>query len=1128
MMRAWRGFVSLGVLLALGATSDPASADWPSARHDARRTAAASGDSALLEPTAFWRFFHGGSIGADGALFVDLDGDGSVEAILAGANGVSAKSPVNGDLLWQNGALAGAAAPRLAGLADVDGDGTPELVAHTNSRAYLLRLSDGATLWAESVGEMGTLAAIRIADLSGDGRDDLVIHECGCCAINSGKSAVVYRFAGAGASLASPAFMWSPPVSFCGGSQAATVARMRAKDKADLVFGASTRLELLDGPSGAVVAATSAFGDVVQASQCEPVEADGDGLDELLCVLSDSNGPTGNGRRVYLVDYEAAPSPRLAVVWEAQVGTQDGAVRIPPGFIADLDGDGTREVVLAAKSSPTEWSTYVFDLATGAERAKAVGAEAVGVAPILENKGNAVLTAAGGALSAYRLAPGSSGMLEARWTLAKRALQGTLDVEAGKRSSIRQRLVLLDVDGDGVDDVGTLDGVTGTLELVRGVGAMPKVVGSYGAPGASTILAAWRITSGGKPALAVAQSDGNAHVLDAMLMPVSGNASYGAQFGSYFSSSQFRLLWNHPVVGDLGDGVPGLMLVNSRGALQRLDARKASFADPPSVVWTREATRAPQLVAGLDASVAPAKPGVVAFERNLGSNDRLLALRADGSVLWSTETLGYILADMVVGKLDADAVPDVIVEHGEANDSLHRVTAYSGATGAVLWQAAPLGPGNRQPPGGALADWNGDGTPDFVLEAVSKTTVLDGKTGSVLQQSALGGDYYTPILFDVDGSGDLEVTLYAGYTAPGTINHALTSYLWQGQADDRPGTYGAMTACGSSGMLLGGSLSVPSRLFRITAGGAAAGTRVEQILGGGKAFADLAAAKAANVTLGQLGSPAIHEDLAGDGIAVAVMGSEDGWLYGVEACSGKLRFAHEIGAPVGAIAFGDTDGDGKDDLLASAADGHLYAFRQTSVAPPTFVVDTDPPNGINVSDVDAIVSKSTLYGSWKPAPGAESYEVAVVRDAVDGGGFVSAGPWTDVGKVTKAELDGLSLVDGRRYFFAVRTVAGGARSPDVLSDGVTVYLDSLPSGASSGAGGAGGDPGAGGASMASTGSGAGGGDSAGSGGVGSGGGEMNCVPSCGASCAVSSRETTGRALTWSMLALAVALLRRRR
>jgi hypothetical protein len=570
-------------------------------------------------------------------------------------------------------------------------------------------------------------------------------------------------------------------------------------------------------------------------------------------------------------------------------------------------------------------------------------------------------------------------------------------------------------------------------------------------------------------------------------------------------------LWNHPVVGDLGDAVPGLIIVNSRGALQRLDARNASFANPPSVLWSREATRAPQLVAGLDTTVTPAKPGIVAFERNLGSNDRLVALRADGSTLWSTETLGYILADMVVGLLDGDAVPDVVVEHGELSDTLHRVTAYSGATGAILWQAAPLGPGNRQPPGGALADWNADGTPDFVLEAVSKTLVLDGKTGSVLQQSSLGGDYYTPILFDVDGSGDLEVTLYAGYTPPATLNHALTSYLWQGQADDRPGTYGAMTTCNAAGMLLGGSLSVPSRLFRIVAGGAGAGTRAEHILAGGKMFADVAAAKAANAKLGQLGSPAVHEDLAGDGVPVAVLGSEDGWVYGVEACSGKLRFAREVGAPVGAIAFGDTDGDGKDELLASAADGHLYALQQTSVAPPTFVVDTDPPSGITVSDVDVIVSKSTLYGSWKPSAGAESYEIAVVRDAVDGGGFVSPGPWTNVGKVTKAQVDGLSLVDGKRYFFAVRAVAGAARSPDVLSDGVTVYLDSLPTGATTGAGGAGGASGAG-----------------GNAGGNAGGGEMDCAPSCGASCAVSSRETTGRALLWSFVALALVVLRRRR
>ena len=707
-----------------------------------------------------------------------------------------------------------------------------------------------------------------------------------------------------------------------------------------------------------------------------------------------------------------------------------------------------------------------------------------------------------------------------------------IDVNAGKGGSIPQRLLLLDHDGDGVAEVGTLNGTTGALEFVRDSGASGVVTGSYAAPGASRLLAAWPAMNAGKATVAVAQSDGNVHVLDEALGAVSGNTSYGARFGNYFSSAQFRLLYNYPVLGDLGDAVPGLLLVNSRGALQRLDARTASFADPPSVVWTREATRFAQLAVGLDVQASPAKPGIFAIERKTGANDKVLALRGDGTALWSTETLGVVLADMVVGKLDADAVPDVIVEHGELTNTLHRVTAYSGQTGVVLWDAVPIGPGNRQPPGGALGDWNADGTPDFVLEADSKTIVLNGKNGLVLQQSALGGDYYSPILFDVDNAGADEVTLYAGYTPAATINHALTSYLWQGTSEDRPLTYGAMTRCGQAGTLLGGSWAKPAQLSRVVAGGASAGARVDAILAGGVVFANSASANGAKAKMGQLGSPAIHENLGGDGVPVAVIGSEDGWLYGIEACTGGLRFAHHIGAPVGAVAFGDTDGDGSDDLIASAADGYLYAFRQAPLAAPTTVLDTDPPNGNSVSDVDVIQTKTSLYATWSPVAGADAYDVSVVRDAVDGGGFVSAGPWTNVGHIEEAQVDGLTLVDTHRYRFAVRALVGTQHSADTLSDGVRVYFDGVPSGGGGGGGATGvGGSGQGvtvGAGGAATANGAGGAVASTGVGAGQAPNPVECTDGCAVTSGGAPRVTDVTPLAWTALVLGFVLFRRSR
>lgn len=1047
--RPWAGWIG-GALLVLGATE--ARADWPSSRGDSRRTGTSSGPAALTSPAPYYRISHGGRLWPDGALVADVDGDGTLEAVLASGDGVSAKRPTTGELLWRNPDLEFGI---LHGLADLDGDGTLELVAHAHDQAYVVRLADGATLWAEPPGEMGSLSAVRVGDLSGDGHPDLVVHECGCCSINSGKSALVYRFAGEGASLTTPALMWTPPTPYCGGSRSATLARMRSATTLDFVFGTNLALELRDGKTGAVVAAMPTFGVAVQASSCRPLDLERDGREELLCVLIDNGSTKNNGRRAYLVKYVEDPEPKLKVVWQTLVGTEDGNVRVPPSFVGDLDGDGADEFTLSGKNEAGAWTTYVFDVASGAERGRLPGTTAAGIAKILPNGGSALLVDDAGTLAAHALGAGPKGTLAPLWKLPERGAASDVDYEADQRRSLSSRLVTFDLDGDGTEELVTTRASGDALDVVRASATKAEIVGTYAAPAGVGVVAVGVHRTASTPVLAVAQSDGNFHLLDGALAPVSGIPSFGARFGGFYATSQFRSLAPSPTVGDLGDGIPGLMFVTSRGALVRADARDAGFAAPPRVLWERARTQAAQIVAGL----AGGKPGIVAVEKRLGDSDAVVALAADGSLRWSHAVPGVVLADLTVGNLDGDGIPDVVAQHGDLGDTIDRVTALSGATGEVLWNAAPIGPYNRQPSGGALADWNGDGADDYAFVAGS-ARVLDGKTGAVLATSAYVGDYFMPIVRDVDDDDALDLTLYAGHAPAGTLRHALDAFLWRGTDADRPLTYGALTPCPQGAVLLGGSWSTPPQLFHIVTKGPAAGLTKKLLFAGGKAFPNLDDAKLAGAKRGQLGSPSVHENLGGDGVPIAVFGSTDGWLYGANACSGALAFAYHVGAPVGAVALGDADGDGLDEILASAADGYLYGFRQSDLPAVAVVRDTDPPSGITDADVDELRTVDTLHASWDPVEGAEGYEAAVVRSEANGGGVVSSGPWLQVGAATSFSASGLPLEDGHRYHVAVRAIAGSKRSPDRLSDGVRVVLDTTRG---AGGGGAGGSGGAGGA-----------------------------------------------------------------
>ena len=73
-----------GVLLA----GVDASADWPMARHDARRTASATGKGNLTAPVTTWKYYTGGAVGFNGVITGDVDGSGLPEIFFIRGSGL--------------------------------------------------------------------------------------------------------------------------------------------------------------------------------------------------------------------------------------------------------------------------------------------------------------------------------------------------------------------------------------------------------------------------------------------------------------------------------------------------------------------------------------------------------------------------------------------------------------------------------------------------------------------------------------------------------------------------------------------------------------------------------------------------------------------------------------------------------------------------------------------------------------------------------------------------------------------------------------------------------------------------------------------------------------------------------
>src|SRR5207247_14331 len=143
----------------------------------------------------------------------DVNQDGAVEVIYVAGGKVIAKL-ADDTVVWESAPVE---ILQLVGVEDLDHDGTLDVIAYSSGKVYVLGGKTGDVEWEEPTGEMGAVGAVRVGDLDGDGKADLFIDECGCCALNSGSPGVAYRFPSGFAGVTKP-FWTSPAHAHCGSS----------------------------------------------------------------------------------------------------------------------------------------------------------------------------------------------------------------------------------------------------------------------------------------------------------------------------------------------------------------------------------------------------------------------------------------------------------------------------------------------------------------------------------------------------------------------------------------------------------------------------------------------------------------------------------------------------------------------------------------------------------------------------------------------------------------------------------------------------------------------------------------------------------------------------------------------
>jgi MYXO-CTERM domain-containing protein len=918
-MRHLAGIFGAGAFAGvLAFCAPPARADWPMARHDAQRTAAATGHSDLTSPVPTWRFPVGSSLWATHLVVGDVDGDKQPELIYVRGHGAVFASRLDGSLLWRTPAITSHV---LQGLADLDGDGRNEVISTAHGAIAAISGATGTVGWYKPSGDFNTITRVLIGDITGDGLADVVLRDCIGCDLPGKVPGLAYSFAGG---LSSPKQLWQLPPTVLGAEGTTILLDSDGDGRSEVLLGRDDGFDLLDGISGLPVAAL-AYGKAIHQSGCVPAPLSGKG-EVAFCVFAWGTSDD-SGHKVFAVRRTGGA---LSLLWEQKVGSVDGAIAYKPGFVADLDGDGSAEVVVHAATSATAWSTFVLDAATGAVLATIADHKLIGTAQVLAGGRRLIFVEEANGASAWVFKRGAAPAVTQAFALSGAFPESYRDEALARRSMLDTALLALDLNGDGTPDLVTRDLTDGSLRVLDTSQGAPKTLGIVPMAGSSyaSPLAPGRV--GGRAVLFAAWTDG--------LIRAYGGSSAGVSEvlpGVPYDALDTADWFGAPVVARLAAGAPErALVVDVEGTMHALDGSHADASTPPAELWSMPHTVRPMVVPQL----AGGAPAVVAMERLMDGNsphhEQLVARRGDGSLLWASPVDGGAATDLVYGHVDADGVPDVLVQWGDASSGFYHSTArlVSGATGATISET-PL-TGTYYHPGLSLHDWNGDGVDD-VFEVTSGVRVTDGATGASIGPSpAPAGDAACAVamIADVDGDGAAEVVVEGCLSHVAVVSSDLGQVLWASTANQPSGGYGALARCPSGLKLVEGTLNYhTSRLTLTNLTPPALGTQTVLYLVGGNVWPSEDAAVAAGGYPGDLTVVSLHEDLTGLGHPTAVMGSSDGFLYGLDPCTGNLDFAYDFGDAVASASFGDTDGDGRDEMIVTVSDGYVYDLKQPSV-----------------------------------------------------------------------------------------------------------------------------------------------------------------------------------------------------